>query len=198
MAADSGRCCHIRPLCLASERAWKPKCCWAQPDPPLSVIAPTKVENAAAREVADRPPKLADVAFIRLTLPFLSRSLFERVNETLRARQLMTSTNAQHSTGIEFSPAALSTARSYSGSFPFLGPDLWRVVGIPALAACPEWRPGHLAAWTVKQAASRNWTPTSTRSSVGVRSPLDMWSVIAGMRAESVAPTIQTVILARA
>lgn len=80
--------------------------CWAQPDPPLSPTYPTRAENVVAREVADRPPKLTAIVFIRLTLPFLSRSVLERLNETLRAIKQLMNTNAQIvSSGIEFSPA---------------------------------------------------------------------------------------------
>lgn len=86
--------------------AWLSPSDWAQPDPPLSARAPTRVEYITAREAADRPPKLTAIDFMRLTLPFLSRWLLERLYETLRTCKQMTNTNAKISTGIEFSPAA--------------------------------------------------------------------------------------------
>ena len=67
---------------------------------------PNKV---AARKAADRPPKLTAIRLIRLTLPFLSRWSTEYLYETLRACKQMTNTNAQISTGVEFSPATVLT-----------------------------------------------------------------------------------------
>jgi hypothetical protein len=79
---------------------------------------PTRVENVAAREVADRPPKLNAIVFMRLTLPFLSRSVVERLNETLRAIKQLTNTNAQIiSSGIEFSPTATCTTSRHHDLF---------------------------------------------------------------------------------
>jgi hypothetical protein len=81
--------------------------CWTQPDPPLSSTHPTKVEYAATREAADRPPRLTDIPPIRLTTPFLSRFLTECSYETLRACKQMTNRNIQLSSGVEFNPASL-------------------------------------------------------------------------------------------
>jgi hypothetical protein len=95
-----------------------------QPDPPLSFRYPARAEYVAAREAADRPPKLTAIHFIRLTLPFLSRWLLERLYETLRACKQMTNTNVQISTGVEFSPAATRPADGRFDLFPCLVPDV--------------------------------------------------------------------------
>jgi hypothetical protein len=91
---------------------------WAQPDPPLSLTYPTRAEYVAAREAADRPPKLTAIRLIRLTLPFLSRSLTELLYETLRACKQMTNTNVQNSSGVEFNPATLVTNEQTLPSVP--------------------------------------------------------------------------------
>ncbi len=104
--------------------------CWAQPDPPPSLRYPTNAEYVAAREAADRPPKLTAIDPIRLTLPFLSLCLPERLYETLRTCKQMTSTVIGISSGVEFSPAATYVTSGPSDLFPC--PD-------PHRPACP-WR----------------------------------------------------------
>jgi hypothetical protein len=76
---------------------------------------PARAEYVAAREAADRPPKLTAIVVIRLTLPFLSRGVSERLNETLRAIKQLTNTNAQ------ISPATKLATWRHCAVFPVLG-----------------------------------------------------------------------------
>ena len=99
-----------------TQRARAIRCWWAQPDPPLGAAYLYKTEHVAARDAADfRPLNPISKLFIRLTLPFLSRVLIERLCETLRACRHMTRMNTPISAGIEFNPAALTITT--------LGPD---------------------------------------------------------------------------